>query len=247
MPPRNGWRPAELEAQYSLEEALTKLDSGNEPAYSITEAARYLRLSTATLRSWFLGRPYPTVKGLSQFAPVLKLAKRDPATLSFSNLIEAHVLRSLRTEHGVPLGEVRQALAYAQRELNIDQLLLREELRTAGGKVFLDRYGQLVNLSASGQLAMRKVFETHLLRVEWGTLRSAVRLYPFVVSESADAKPIVIDPQISFGRPVVGKAFVSTRSILDRIDAGEKVEDVARDYDLTNEAVEGAIVFERAA
>jgi uncharacterized protein (DUF433 family) len=122
-----------------------------------------------------------------------------------------------------------------------------EELRTAGGKLFLDRYGELVNLSASGQLAMRKVFEAHLMRVEWGKLRSAVRLYPFVVSESADAKPIVIDPQISFGRPVVGKAFVSTRSILDRIDAGEKVEDVARDYDITNAAVEEAVVFERAA
>ena len=167
--------------------------------------------------------------------------------LSFSNLIEAHVLRALRTEHGVPLVEVRQALAYAQQKLNIDQLLLREELRTAGGKLFLDRYGELVNLSVSGQLALRKVFEAHLTRVEWGTLRSAVRLYPYVVSESADAKPIVIDPQISFGRPVVGKAFVSTRSILDRIDAGEKVEDVARDYDLTNAAVEEAVVFERAA
>jgi hypothetical protein len=71
---------------------------------------------------------------------------------------------------------------------------LREELRTAGGKLFLDRYGELVNLSASGQLAMRKVFEAHLMRVEWGKLHSAVRLYPFVVSESADAKPIVIDP-----------------------------------------------------
>jgi uncharacterized protein (DUF433 family) len=177
----------------------------------------------------------------------LKLAQRDPATLSFSNLIEAHVLRSLRTEHGVPLVEVRQALAYAQRELQIDQLLLREELRTAGGKLFLDRYGELVNLSASGQLAMRKVFEAHLTRVEWGKLRSAVRLYPFVVSESADAKPIVIDPQVSFGRPVVGKAFVSTRAILDRIDAGEKVEDVARDYELTDQAVEEAVVFERAA
>ncbi len=230
-----------------MEEGLTKLDSRNEPAYSITEAGRYLRLSTATLRSWFLGRPYPTAKGLSQFAPVLRLAERNPATLSFSNLIEAHVLRSLRTEHGVPLAEVRQALAYAQRELKIDQLLLREELRTAGGQLFLDRYGELVNLSASGQLAMRKVFEAHLKRVEWGNLRSAVRLYPFVFSESADAKPIVIDPQISFGRPVVSKAFVSTRSILDRIDAGERVEDVARDYELTNEAVEEAVVFERAA
>jgi uncharacterized protein (DUF433 family) len=211
------------------------------------EAARYLRLSPATLRSWFLGRPYPTARGLSQFAPVLKLPKRDPATLSFSNLIEAHVLRSLRTEHGVPLVAVRQALAYAQRALKIDQLLLREELCTAGGELFLDRYGDLVSLSASGQLAMRKVFEAHLKRVEWGKLRSPVRLYPFLVSESADAKPIVIDPRISFGRPVVSKAFVSTRSILDRMDAGEKVEDVARDYDLMNEAVEQAVVFERAA
>jgi uncharacterized protein (DUF433 family) len=46
---------------------------------------------------------------------------------------------------------------------------------------------------------------------------------------------------------VVGKAFVSIRSILDRIDAGEKVEDVARDYDITKAAVEEAVVFERAA
>ncbi len=177
----------------------------------------------------------------------MKLVRRRPATLSFSNLIEAHVLRSLRTDHGVPLVAVRQALVYAQRELNIDQLLLREELCTTGGELFLDKYGQLINLSASGQLAMRKVFDAHLKRVEWGTLRLPVRLYPFLVSESADAKPIVIDPQICFGRPVVSNAFVSTRSIVDRIDAGEKVEDVARDYDLTTEAIEGAIVYERAA
>jgi uncharacterized protein (DUF433 family) len=176
----------------------------------------------------------------------LTLARRNPATLSFSNLIEAHVLRALRTEHGVALVDLGQALAYAQRELKIDQLLLREELRTAGGRLFLDRYGEFVNLSASGRLAMRKVFEAHLTRVEWGNLRSAVRLYPFVFSDSADAKPIVIDPQISFGRPVVGKAFVSIRSIRDRIDAGERVEDVARDYDLTSAAVEEAVVFERA-
>jgi uncharacterized protein (DUF433 family) len=177
----------------------------------------------------------------------LKLAKNDPATLSFSNLIEAHVLRSLRTDHGVPLLHVRQALAYVERELKIDQLLLREELCNAGGALFLDRYGELMNLSASAQLAMRKAIEAHLKRVEWGRLHFPVRLYPFVVSESVDAKPIIIDPHISFGRPVVTKAFVSTLSIVDRIDAGEKVEDVARDYDLTREEIEEAVVYERAA
>jgi uncharacterized protein (DUF433 family) len=178
---------------------------------------------------------------------VLKPARRDPPTLSFSNLVEAHVLRSLRTEHGVPLDAVRTALRYAEREMQIERLLLREELCTAGGELFLDRYGELVNLSASGQLAIRKIFEAHLERVEWGDLHSAVRLYPFVLAGSADEKPIVIDPQISFGRPVVERVFVTTRSILERIDAGESVDEVARDYELTIEAIEGAVVFERAA
>jgi len=41
------WQRAGREAQYELEEPLTKLDSRNEPAYSITEASRYLRLSPA--------------------------------------------------------------------------------------------------------------------------------------------------------------------------------------------------------
>jgi uncharacterized protein (DUF433 family) len=94
---------------------------------------------------------------------------------------------------------------------------------------------------------MRKFFEAHLKRVEWSNLRFSIRLYPFVASERVDAKPIVIDPRISFGRPVVRNTFISTRSIVDRIDAGETVEDVARDYDLTPDAVREAVVYERVA
>ncbi len=230
------------------EESTIKHDPRDEPAYAITEAARYLRLSPATLRSWVLGRPYPTSKGFSQFAPVLKLAQRRPPLLSFSNLIEAHVLRSLRTEHGIPLPEVRKALDYSERVLKIDRLLVREELRTAGKKLFLDRYSELLNLSASGQIAMRHVFEAHLKRVEWDKVRLPVRLYPFLSGEStADSRPIVIDPGICFGRPVVNNAFVSVRAIVDRIDAGEPVAEVARDYDLTPEVIEHAVLYERAA
>ena len=33
------------------------------PAYGIAEAAHYLRIPTATLRSWVHGRYYPTVAG----------------------------------------------------------------------------------------------------------------------------------------------------------------------------------------
>lgn len=218
------------------------------PAYTLAEAARYLRLPAATLRSWVLGREYPTADGSGQFPPLIAPASRQPPLLSFSNLIEAHVLRSLRTEHGVSVKALRSALAYAEQSLGINRLLLREELCTEAGKVFLNRYGELIELTASGQFAMHRLFAEHLKRVEWDSSRLPVRLYPFLSAvASAEERPIVIDPRIAFGRPVVERKAISTSAIVDRVDAGESVEDVAADYDLRPAEVEQAIVYERAA
>jgi uncharacterized protein (DUF433 family) len=217
-------------------------------AYTLAEAARYARLPAATLRSWVLGRHYPTAEGKADFPPLIRPASRQPAWLSFSNLIEAHVLRSLRTEHAVSVKELRGALSFAERKLGIDRLLLRPELCTDAGKVFLDRYGELIDLTASGQLAMRKLFEDHLKRIEWDSSRFPVRLYPFLsASAPSGERPIVIDPRIAFGRPVVVSKGISTSTIAERVDFGEKVDDIAADYDLAPAEIEQAVVYERAA
>jgi uncharacterized protein (DUF433 family) len=168
--------------------------------------------------------------------------------LSFSNLVEAHVLRSLRTDHGVSVKALRKALAYAEKTLGIDRLLVRPELRAEAGRLFLDRYGELIELSASGQLAMRRILEEHLKRVEWDSSRFPVRLYPFVFAdEPSEVHWIVIDPRIAFGRPVMLRRGVSTSAIAERIDAGETVEDLAADYDLDTSEIERAALYERAA
>ena len=195
-----------------------------------------------------MGRPYDTSGGPRHFAPVLAPAKKDPLTLSFANLVEAHLLRALRTAHDVPFREVRKAIAYAERDLKIDRLLLREDLRTEGGQVFLDHFGQLVNLSASGHLAIRRLLQDHLKRIDWDGKNSPVRLYPFITSGTdSQSRSILIDPGILFGRPVVQRAFVSTRTLVERLDAGESLDDVAADYELTPELVEYAALYERAA
>ena len=226
----------------------TATDLRDNPAYTIAEAARYLKLAPATLRSWVLGRRYPTAGGNGRFHPLIRLASRQPPLLSFWNLIEAHVLRSLRTEHVVPVRALRPALAFAEKRLHVQRLLLRKELCTVAGQVFLDRYGQLINLSASGQLAMRHVFSAHLKRVEWDEWMFPVRLYPFVSAGTlAQDRPIVIDPKISFGRPVVIRMGISTAAIVGRVDAGEAVNDIAEDYDLSPEEVEQAVLYERVA
>ena len=217
-------------------------------AYTLAEAARYVRLPAATLRSWVLGRQYPTAEGRGDFPPLIRPASKEPTWLSFSNLIEAHVLRSLRAEHGVPVKELRNALRYAEKTLGIDRLLLRSELRAKPGKVFLDRYGELIELTASGQLAMRRVFDEHLKRIEWDSSRFPVRLYPFVLASALSSeRPIVIDPRIAFGRPVMLRKGISTSTIAERVDAGESVDELAADYGLGPSEIEQAVVYERAA
>ncbi|HYM62634.1 MAG TPA: DUF433 domain-containing protein [Thermoanaerobaculia bacterium] len=223
------------------------VDLRSQAAYSLAEAARYLRVASATLRSWVVGRPYPRADGAGHFRPLIHPPSQHPPLLSFWNLIEAHVLRSLRTEHGVSIKDLREALSYAERTLRIERLLLSKELRTDAGRVFLERYGELIELSASGQLAMRRLFDEHLKRVEWDERQFPVRLYPFVSSELLSDRPIVIDANVAFGRPIVLRPGITTAAIADRIDAGEKVSELASDYGLTEAEIEQAILYERAA
>jgi uncharacterized protein (DUF433 family) len=204
-------------------------------AYGVSDAARFIGVPPATLRSWVSGDP-----GL--IAP----ADAGMRRLSFHNLVEAHVLRALRTRHSVQMKHVRTAIVYAERELGIDRLLLSKEMQTAGGDIFLERFGQLVNVSRSGQLAMKELLTAHLERVERDSSAIPIRLYPLVPGEKMD-RPVVIDPNVSFGRPTVVGSGIQTAVLVQRFDAGESLRDLAADYGLLEERIKSAVLFEQAA
>jgi uncharacterized protein (DUF433 family) len=216
------------------------------PAYGIAEAARYLKIAPATLRAWSLGRSYPRDDGTAYFQPLIPLADPRAHLLSFGNLVEAHVLRALRKEHVIPVKALRTAMAYAEHELGVEHVLLNPKLRAADRQLFIEKYGALINLSRAGQLAMRQVLEDHLRRIEW-KMNVPQKLYPYVSTESVAEKTIVIDPSIQFGRPMIVRRGVSTAVIVDRIDAGESIEEIAADYRLRPDEVRAAIVYEEAA
>lgn len=218
------------------------------PAYGVADAARFLRIPAATLRSWTVGRTYPRQDGPASFEPLIRLAGADGRRLSFTNLVEAHVLRALRMQHGVPIRELRQAIGYAERQLGIERVLLSDDLWTHAGELFLGYYGDLISLSRSGQLAMRRILEAHLRRVDRDEHTLPVRLYPFLTGSLSDGpKTVVIDPRVSFGRPVVAGSGVTTRVLAQRIDAGETVDELAADYRIPRAAIEEAVIFEQAA
>lgn len=55
-------------------------DIRHRPAYGPAEAARYVRLPVATLRTWLVGRDYPKAGATATFQPLIQPASRPAAS-----------------------------------------------------------------------------------------------------------------------------------------------------------------------
>jgi len=212
------------------------------PAYAIAEAAHYLGIPQATLRSWVLGRPYPTGRGKRFFRPIIELPDKGKRILSFVNLVEVHVLDALRRAHGVPLSHVRKSVEYLKNRLGSKHPLAQEKFATDGVDLFVERFGQLVNITREGQLVIKELIEAYLQRVERDPVGIPIRLYPFTRERKPEEpRAIVIDPYISFGRPVLTGTGIVTAIIAQRYKAGESIEELAEDYGRSRSDIEEAI------
>ena len=222
-------------------------DPRHEPAYTVSEAAHYLQIPTATLRSWTLGRAYPVLEGQRFFKPVIVLASRQPvAMLSFVNLVEAHVLDAVRHEHQVTLPAVRSAIAYVRQALGSEHLLAEQKFETHGGDLFIRKLGELITVSKGGQKAMPEILNAYLKRIEWDQ-GLATKLYPFTrLRDFAQPKVVMIDPRVSFGRPVLTGTGIRTELIAERYKAGDSMDDLAKDYGRDRAEIEEAVRCELA-
>ena len=199
------------------------------PCYSIPEAAHYLRIPETTLRSWVRGRKYPTSEGDRFFQPVIERPDDNQNLLSFINLVEIHVLDAIRRDHRISLHKIRIAIDFIKEELKSDHPLAYHKLETDGLDLFVEEYGQLINVSQAGQLVLRELLQAHMRRIDRDSAGYALRLYPFTRKRPSqqlieEPKAIVIDPRISFGRPVLAGTGIPTAIIAERYKAGEAIE-----------------------
>ena len=211
------------------------------PAYVISEAGHYLTVPKSTLRYWAMGRA-------GESKPLIEVAQRHPLVLSFRNLVELHVLAAMRREFEITLPKVRSALDFLKRKFRVKYPLIAYEFETDGVNLFVERYGQLINASQEGQAVMREVIQSSLKRVERDTSGIPIKLYPYTRSDWRRAPAlVVIDPELSFGRPVIAGTGLATEVIADRYKAGESIQELAQDYGRPAEEVEEAIRCELEA
>ncbi len=148
--------------------------------YTVAAASRLMGVPQPTIRSWVRGRTYEKAGGQQAFWPRLIEPPHDPPAnrLSFWNLLEVQALQALRGRHEVNIPAVREALDVAQEEFGIDRLLIHESLRTLAGRLFLDKYDRLVDLSRGSRLELDKRWANFAERIDFGADRLGLRLRP---------------------------------------------------------------------
>jgi uncharacterized protein (DUF433 family) len=213
------------------------------PAYPFVEAAHYLNIPLSTLRAWCLGQGYREDRKTRRFQSIIRLDANDRRALSFLNLVEAHVLAAIRRQHHVPLPKVRQALAYVSKEMDMQRPLAESEFQTDGVDLFLEKLGSLVNVTRAGQTEMKDVICDHLKRIERDTQGVPIRLFLFTRKDDIrdQPSPVVVDPRIAFGRPVLAGRSVPTAVLADRFKAGDTLTQLAEDYETSPQNIEEAL------
>ena len=228
------------------------VDTRLSPAYSMGEAAHHLRMPEGTLRSWVVGRWYPVAGQSKRSRPLIHFDDPHRQYLSFINLVEAHVLAAIRRRHGVKLPKVRTALDFVKRQFHIDRPLIDQTFQTDGLDLFVERYGDLINASREGQQAMKEIISVYLKRIERDAKGLPIKLYPFTRDTESDAAPksdprvVVMNPAVSFGRPVIAGTGIPVSSIYERYRDGDSVADLAHDFRLETGDIEEAIHCEAA-
>ncbi|MGA2711067.1 MAG: DUF433 domain-containing protein [Steroidobacteraceae bacterium] len=211
------------------------------PTYSFGEAAHYLSMPTATLRAWCVGQKQGDKK---EFVRLIDLDGAPKEGLSFLNLVEAHVLASIRRIHNVSLLKVRDALDFVKSDLKIDRPLLSPKFQTDGLDLFVEELTSVLNVTTR-VYSFEEIMRAYLKRIRRDVRGVPVKLYPFVRKEDTEKAnppaPIEIDPRVAFGRPVLIGRAVPTAVFADRFKGGDSIEDLAGDFEVTPAAIQEAI------
>lgn len=210
------------------------------PIYGTVEAARYLRVPYQTLRYW--------IRGSDSVPPLITLADKNPPRLSFTNLLECHMLSAMRAIYKLRIPRVRRALTTVKSLFPSPHPLVDLEFQTDQVDLFVQRLPEeIINVSRGGQLGIKEVLKVHLQRIERDP-GGLINFFPFVEKRSpAEPKIIMINPAVAFGRPVIAGTGISTAVIAARFHARESISDLAKEHGRTENEMEEAVRWESVA
>jgi len=207
-------------------------------------AADVLRLPPSTLHWWLEGGP----RRGKTYDPVLRPMPTGAKAVTWGEFVEARYLREYRRNLGVQLSTLRAFIFCLREELGVPYPLAHARPWAGPGRhLFVsaqEAAGLPVDLWAcvepqTGVMLLTHPAESFLERVEFDDDSEGVVIR---VRPAGRESPVVIDPEVRFGAPSVDG--IPTEALAEQVRAGDSLEIVASDFELSLEAVIAAVSYE---
>ena len=211
--------------------------SRTTPLYTVPEAAHLARVSSTTVRNWLYG---------TEDRETLFQAPRAPM-VSFLQLIEIVVAANFRKSERVSLARVRTAYMNAREDLHLQFPFAYEQLEVVGGHIVRILHAQATTASYQAmdspeQWTLPGLMRDTIDQIEYEQ-ELAIRWFPI-----GKTVPIVVDPRLSTGLPVIQGRGVTVEAIRKRFKAGLRIEFIAKDFEMDTSLIETALQYwERVA
>jgi uncharacterized protein (DUF433 family) len=147
---------------------------------------------------------------------------------------------------GVRLESLRHAHAYLRKAFQVEYPFAQLAVKTDGVSVLAEYAAheggralrRLIAAERGGQPVWPEAIQQRFDQFDYEH-RLAVRWHP-----RGRENPILVDPRIAFGAPIVGPAGIATWAIRERYQAGEEIPEIEVDFGVTRDQVTAALVFE---
>jgi uncharacterized protein (DUF433 family) len=222
------------------EKSAAVVDLLARPVYDVGQVDRLLGLPPGTSRRWIDGY----TRGGRAYPPVVRLEATGQDIVTWGEFTETRLLAEFR-DAGVPMINLRPTVVKLREEFKIAYPLARAApLLEPSGRELIWRVQQEVGLESALQLVVVRNNQI-LLSPQAQNYVSAAEFIGDIVTR---IRPLVeldrvwFDPLRQFGEPAVRN--VPTAVIAEQYRAGDRIDYIARAYELAEDDVEQAIRYE---
>lgn len=218
--------------------------------YLVKDVARILHLDYHKTYRWIVGYWGHLSNSLDESIDYT-FGDDGNRAINFYSLIEFYTFFRLR-ESGVSASKIRAIhkelsvryntpYPFAKvRDFRVEQ---RKNKHGVISKKFVYYFDEnLIKLDGRQQTIFEGFIDSFLRKIEFDDNNLAAKFFPL-----ADSKNVVVDPKHQFGQPVISGTNIKATTLYDLFEAGERVDFIARLYDLSISQVEDAIKFYQAA
>jgi uncharacterized protein (DUF433 family) len=209
--------------------------------YTLKDVERLTGAEAREVSRWLFGYTYKD--GSSPPLWTTQLAELDERVIGFRDLLELRVVKAFRN-HSVSLRVIRAAIENAKLIFG-DYPFTANRFLTDGKTVFYEALKEHGEVELTDLVKRQLVFE-HIVRpelyagIEFAADGQAKRWFPLKQSSA-----VVLDPEISFGKPVLTEYGVRTDLVAETYKTEKSKKMTASLYGIPLSAVDAAIRYER--